>query len=194
MQATSVSFAGLLFMLSMNASAATLNECKQADGTTVLLWEKCPDLPSTPPTSVPKVMPSPGAASKPATTTSSPKAATKPRSEPAPNEVSAPTGPPFATPAVRQLDREMVVEIISGYTVCSDDVDGFRPKYSAAFDYWKLRNSAAIARAQTNPATRKEIAERIAEGRSASGGTDPEKRNYCEKLIGPFLTGKFADM
>jgi hypothetical protein len=172
------------------AAAATLNECKMPDGSTVLLWEKCPEGDTrTPPAAVAPRAPPRETSSAPAT---APNAPPKARSE-APRAPPAAEGP-FAMPPgkANELDREMVVEITSGYTVCSDDVDGFRPKYSAAYDFWRLRNSAAIARAQADPKTRREIAERIAEGRSASGGTDVEKRNYCEKLIGPFLTGKFT--
>lgn len=186
----------VLAFAAIPAAAATLHECKMPDGRTVLLWEPCPDAkqPATPPASPatpPKSDTAPAA--KPAPKSSG--KAAKP-DQPASAAPSEPQSQPFvspATPSGSQLEREMVIEMLTGYVTCSADIEGFRARNSAAYDFWKLRNAAAIARVQNDPAARRAIERRLADDRQASleGGADAEKKAYCETLIGPFLQGKF---
>lgn len=203
---TAVLFAALS-MASGSASGATLNECKLPDGRTVLLWESCPQAgqqPSSPPSASPKAPAAPAAAPKsetPRKAPATPGVDSKGKSNPGSPIVNhgidlRPKGgaAPFApTQSDAQLEKEMVIEILSGYTVCSSDVEGFKAKYAAAFDFWKLRNTAGIARIKADPAAQRIIDRRIAEaGQVSPGRPDPDKTAYCETLIGPFLQGRFA--
>jgi hypothetical protein len=88
----------------------------------------------------------------------------------------------------------MVLEILTGYATCSADIEGFRARNGAAYDFWKLRNAAGIARVQNDPVARGLIERRLAEDREASlNGPDGQKKAYCEVLIGPFLQGRFIN-
>jgi hypothetical protein len=96
----------------------------------------------------------------------------------------------FPAPASRdpEMETEMVVEVTSGYTVCGADNPGFRAKYAAPYEIWKLKNAAMIARVQSDPEARRQIEERIAFARD---DRDPasvfDRRRYCDALIAPFL-------
>jgi len=175
------------------AGAQALQECKTPDGRVELIWGKCPEGSAPAPSAAPKAEPPKAEPAKPEARKPEAKKAEPPKAEAKKAQPKDATGLPDSTPRNAQIEMEMVVEIMSGYPVCVEDVTGFREKYGASYDFWKLRNAAMIARVQSNPAARREIDRRLAEGRGHKSPSEQnDLANYCQKLIGPFLEGKFA--
>ena len=77
-----------------------------------------------------------------------------------------------------------VVQALSTYQGCSQDVPGFATKHRAAFDEWKLLNAAAMARYGRDERAQERVRESLQEQLRAAS-TDPqarEERAYaCEK-------------
>ena len=55
---------------------------------------------------------------------------------------------PAATPAAA---AGSALEIMAGFTICSERVPNFSRKYTEAFEGWKMRNAAAVDRLSSEP-------------------------------------------
>ena len=65
-----------------------------------------------------------------------------------PAEGKAPAAAPAATPASLASNA---LDVVAGFTICSERVPNFQRKYSEAYADWKARNAAAVGRLANEP-------------------------------------------
>jgi hypothetical protein len=79
----------------------------------------------------------------------------------APAEAQAPQDRPAGTPAQAPVDVESVVEVLSGFQACANDLDGYAARFNAAYQGWRLRNQASIARFNANADAQRRVRDRL---------------------------------
>ena len=72
---------------------------------------------------------------------------------PGPEPAAAPKSGAPATPASAPAASPSgnAVEIVAGFTICSERVPNFARKYTDAYEGWKMRNGAAMTRLSNEP-------------------------------------------
>jgi hypothetical protein len=68
---------------------------------------------------------------------------------PAESKAAPKAGAPASTPAAASGNA---IEVVAGYTICSERVPNFARKYTEAYDSWKQRNAASLNRLASEPA------------------------------------------
>jgi hypothetical protein len=68
-----------------------------------------------------------------------------------PPPAAAKPGAAAAAPAPAASAAGNVVDIVSGFMICSERVPNFANKYTAAYEGWKARNAAAVSRLSNEP-------------------------------------------
>ena len=123
-------FALLGAALAAGSAQAQLFKCVNSAGRTVYQDAPCDDKEKQTSIRAP-------AASAPAPA-AAPKADAKPGAVPVPASAPAPSGP-------------SAVDVVAGYTVCSEKVPNFANKYSANYESWKQRDAASMDRLASEP-------------------------------------------
>ncbi len=63
---------------------------------------------------------------------------------------------------------DATIGTLAGYQACSEAVTEWDPTHRAAFDAWKSRNAAAVARTESDPESKRKYAERLQAGRTGT--------------------------
>lgn len=63
---------------------------------------------------------------------------------------------------------DATIGTLAGYQACSEAVTEWEPTHRAAFDAWKSRNAAAVARSESDPESKRKYAERLQAGRTGT--------------------------
>jgi hypothetical protein len=74
-----------------------------------------------------------------------------------------------------QVDLKEVVNVLSSYQGCAQDVPGFAAKHSIAFNEWRNRNSSALASYGRDARAQEEVRERL-DRQMKEASTDPDAR------------------
>ena len=76
------------------------------------------------------------------------------------------------------------VDVVAGYTVCSEKVPNFANKYAANFESWKERNAAAMSGLASEPDASRLDAKLREERERAAGGSIAER---CVDVAGALI-------
>ena len=147
---------------------AQLYKCIQ-DGKTVYQQEKCPE---------------------------SAKQTTLRGPDPVPERPLEPKAAEDKAAKVSASEIDGLIDVISGFTVCAEQVDDFATKYGPAFEDWKTRNAAAFGRFSANPEASGKLNARLTADRAKPFPDTPEGRAargaLCSRMLGAIQPGRGA--
>ena len=87
-----------------------------------------------------------------------------------------------------------LIDVISGFTVCAEQVDDFASKYGPAFEDWKVRNAAAFQRFSANPEASGKLNARLSADRAKPFPDTPEGRAargaHCSRMLAAIQPGR----
>jgi hypothetical protein len=138
--------AALLACASTGAAAQTMYKCSQ-EGKTVYQQEPCAEAAKQ---ETLKAQKGPAASGTDAASQGAVKASTSPAA------------------AGGGSDADGVIEVLAGYRACSDAISEWDPTHRAAFDSWKSRNAATVARVEQAPDLQRKYNERLQRARGGS--------------------------
>ena len=158
--------ASLLAVAAGAAQAQTLYKCLQA-GRTVYQQEPCPE--------------------------TARQSTVRPPDAPAPT----PLDPAKAAEREAQLSQSQVdgvVDLVAGYTLCSEAIQGFGGRYAPAFEDWKQRNLDALKRFNLDDAAKRWLDQRLRSERARPAGDDAgaARTEMCTKVLATLQPGRGA--
>lgn len=90
-----------------------------------------------------------------------------------------------------EIELGTLVDVISGFSGCAQDVPGFAAKHNPAFNGWKLRNAAAMTRYGRDEKAQQKVRDSLQE-QMRNASTDPDARAEraaaCEKEVAGWFT------
>ena len=114
--------------------------------------------------------------------------------DPTPDPVLEPKAAEEKASKASSAEADGLIDVLSGFTVCAEQVDDFATKYGPAFEDWKVRNAAAFGRFNASPDAATKLNARLsadrakpfpdtAEGRAARGA-------LCSRMLAAIQPGR----
>lgn len=82
--------------------------------------------------------------------------------------LKAATNPAASNSAAGGSDADGAIGVLAGYRACSDAISEWDPTHRAAFESWKSRNAAMVARVEQTPELQRKYNQRLQGARSGS--------------------------